>query len=134
VTVKGSVTYVPTFGEVPKNRKFLCYRIGRIDSEILVMGISQYKARITGIVLITSRNSALPTDSHVPGASDETASKVIYGLFNNAVSSPVHEASNKIVIALMMEVASTSERSVNFYQTTRRNNPEAIFILAAART
>jgi hypothetical protein len=28
------------------------------------------------------------------------------------------------VIALMMEVASTSETSVNFYQTTRRNNPE----------
>jgi hypothetical protein len=28
------------------------------------------------------------------------------------------------VIALMMEVASTSETSVNFYQKTRRNNPE----------
>jgi hypothetical protein len=27
-------------------------------------------------------------------------------------------------IALMMEAASTSEMSVNFYQTTRRNNPE----------
>jgi hypothetical protein len=27
-------------------------------------------------------------------------------------------------IALMMEAASTSETSVNFYQTTRRNNPE----------
>jgi hypothetical protein len=27
-------------------------------------------------------------------------------------------------IALMMEAASTSEKSVNFYQTTRRNNPE----------
>jgi hypothetical protein len=27
-------------------------------------------------------------------------------------------------LALMMEVASTSETSVNFYQTTRRNNPE----------
>jgi hypothetical protein len=26
--------------------------------------------------------------------------------------------------ALMMEAASTSETSVNFYQTTRRNNPE----------
>jgi hypothetical protein len=26
-------------------------------------------------------------------------------------------------IALMMEAASTSEMSVNFYQTTRRNNP-----------
>jgi hypothetical protein len=28
------------------------------------------------------------------------------------------------VIALMMEAASTSEMSVNFYQTTRRYNPE----------
>jgi hypothetical protein len=27
-------------------------------------------------------------------------------------------------IALMMEAASTSETSVNFYQTTRRYNPE----------
>jgi hypothetical protein len=27
-------------------------------------------------------------------------------------------------IALMMEAASTSETSVNFYQTTRHNNPE----------
>jgi hypothetical protein len=27
-------------------------------------------------------------------------------------------------IALMLEAASTSETSVNFYQTTRRNNPE----------
>jgi hypothetical protein len=29
-----------------------------------------------------------------------------------------------IIIALMMEAASTSETSVNFYQITRRNNPE----------
>jgi hypothetical protein len=28
-----------------------------------------------------------------------------------------------LAIALLMEVASTSESSVNFYQTTRRNNP-----------
>jgi hypothetical protein len=28
------------------------------------------------------------------------------------------------IIALMMEAASTSETSVNFYQITRRNNPE----------
>jgi hypothetical protein len=28
------------------------------------------------------------------------------------------------LIALMMEAASTSETSVNFYQTTRRKNPE----------
>jgi hypothetical protein len=28
------------------------------------------------------------------------------------------------LIALMMEAASTSETSVNFYQTARRNNPD----------
>jgi hypothetical protein len=28
------------------------------------------------------------------------------------------------MITMMMEAASTSETSVNFYQTTRRNNPE----------
>jgi hypothetical protein len=28
------------------------------------------------------------------------------------------------MIALMMEAASTSETLINFYQTTRRNNPE----------
>jgi hypothetical protein len=28
------------------------------------------------------------------------------------------------IIALIMEAASTSEKSVNFYQTTRRNIPE----------
>jgi hypothetical protein len=29
-----------------------------------------------------------------------------------------------LMIALKMKAASTSETSVNFYQTTRRNNPE----------
>jgi hypothetical protein len=29
-----------------------------------------------------------------------------------------------IIVALMMEAASTSETSVNFYQKTRGNNPE----------
>jgi hypothetical protein len=29
-----------------------------------------------------------------------------------------------MIIALMMEAASTSEMSANVYQTTRRNNPE----------
>jgi hypothetical protein len=39
------------------------------------------------------------------------------------------------IIALMIEAASTSETSVNFYQTMRRNNPEEdIFIFAAVRT
>jgi hypothetical protein len=30
----------------------------------------------------------------------------------------------EVIIALMMEAASTSETLVNFYQTTRHNNPE----------
>jgi hypothetical protein len=38
------------------------------------------------------------------------------------------------LIALMMEAASTSETTVNFCQTTRRNIPEDVFILAAVRT
>jgi hypothetical protein len=38
------------------------------------------------------------------------------------------------VIALMMEAASTSEMSVNFYRTAQRYNPEVIFTLAAMRT
>jgi hypothetical protein len=29
-----------------------------------------------------------------------------------------------LLITLIMEAASTSETSVNFYQTTQRNNPE----------
>jgi hypothetical protein len=37
-------------------------------------------------------------------------------------------------IVLMMEAIISSETSVNFYQTTRRNIPEDIFILAAVRT
>jgi hypothetical protein len=37
-----------------------------------------------------------------------------------------HQGGNvyQTFIALMMEAASTSETSVNFYQTTRHNNPE----------
>jgi hypothetical protein len=38
-------------------------------------------------------------------------------------------------IALMMEAAKTSETMVNFYQTTRRYNPEdSVFVLTAVRT
>jgi hypothetical protein len=36
----------------------------------------------------------------------------------------MHTASIIKAIALMTEAASTSETLVNFYQTTRRNNPE----------
>jgi hypothetical protein len=34
-----------------------------------------------------------------------------------------------MAIVLMMEAASTSETSVNFYQTTRRSNPEDSHLL-----
>jgi hypothetical protein len=34
------------------------------------------------------------------------------------------EAARGLLIALMMEAASTSETSVNFYQTVRHNIPE----------
>jgi hypothetical protein len=33
-----------------------------------------------------------------------------------------------IIIALMMKAASTSETSVNFYQTTQRNIPEDSYL------
>jgi hypothetical protein len=39
----------------------------------------------------------------------------------------------KAMIALMMEAASTSETSVNFHQTTRRNNPEDSHIHTRSR-
>jgi hypothetical protein len=35
-----------------------------------------------------------------------------------------NKESRGLLIALMMEAVSASETSVNFYQTTRRNNPE----------
>jgi phage regulator Rha-like protein len=35
-----------------------------------------------------------------------------------------HDSVIRAIIALMMEAENTSETSVNFYQTTRRNNPE----------
>jgi hypothetical protein len=38
--------------------------------------------------------------------------------------SKVLAAARGLLIALMMEAASTSETSVNFYQTTRLNIPE----------
>jgi hypothetical protein len=37
-----------------------------------------------------------------------------------------------LLIALMMEAASTSETSANLYQTTRRNNPEDSHLQAAS--
>jgi hypothetical protein len=40
------------------------------------------------------------------------------------VSSFLPEDEGRCISALMMEAASTSETSINFYQTTRRNIPE----------
>jgi hypothetical protein len=39
-----------------------------------------------------------------------------------------------VIRAMMMKAASASETSENFYQTTRRNISEDVFILAAVRT
>jgi hypothetical protein len=44
------------------------------------------------------------------------------------VQKPLH-----YIIALMMEAACTSEPSVNFYQTTRRNNPEDNYLHTRGR-
>jgi hypothetical protein len=48
--------------------------------------------------------------------------------------SEVLPASVMRVIALMLEAASTSETSINFYQTARPNNAEGIIILSTKRT
>jgi hypothetical protein len=42
-------------------------------------------------------------------------------------------AARGLLIALMMEAASNSETSVNFYQTTRHNNPEDSHLLHTRR-
>jgi hypothetical protein len=56
---------------------------------------------------------------------------VFWVLHRVVVPAPIIRA----MIALMMKAASTSETSVNFYQTTRRNNQKTdIFILTAVRT
>jgi hypothetical protein len=36
-----------------------------------------------------------------------------------------------MMIALIMEIASAPETSINFYQTTRRNNPEDSHVLSS---
>jgi hypothetical protein len=46
-----------------------------------------------------------------------------------------HQGDDSPLIALMMEVARTSENLVNFYRTTRRYNPEdSLFVLTDVRT
>jgi hypothetical protein len=44
------------------------------------------------------------------------------------VSEVLATAIIRAMIALMMEAASTSETSVNFYQNTRRNIPEGSYL------
>jgi hypothetical protein len=46
----------------------------------------------------------------------------VYRRFRGACC--LHNEGNELLIALMMATASTSETSVNFHQTTQRNNPE----------
>jgi hypothetical protein len=46
----------------------------------------------------------------------------VYRRFRGACC--LHHQSDVSIIALTMNAASTSEMSVNFYQTTGRNNPE----------
>jgi hypothetical protein len=59
---------------------------------------------------------------------------VLRSVFWSKFATVLEVLAASIIRALMMEAASTSEMSVNFYQTTRRNIPEIIFILAAVRT
>jgi hypothetical protein len=59
--------------------------------------------------------------------------RVVWKKFTD-VSAVLTASIIRAIIALMMDEVSTTETSVNFYQTTRRNIPEDIFILAAVRT
>jgi hypothetical protein len=45
-------------------------------------------------------------------------------VFWNVAPCTLEEVYRRLLIDMMMEAASTSETSVNFYQTTRRNIPE----------
>jgi hypothetical protein len=47
---------------------------------------------------------------------------VVYRRYRGACC--LHHQGEEFIIALMMEAASTSETSVNFYQTVRHNIPE----------
>jgi hypothetical protein len=58
-------------------------------------------------------------------------------LFFREVAKLKASGNKSVSIALMMEAASTSETSVNFYQTIWRNNPEDShfhFIMIAVKT
>jgi hypothetical protein len=56
---------------------------------------------------------------HLVGLEVLTAARMKVAVFRDVVPCSLVE-----VITLMMEAASTSGRSVNFYQTVRRYNPE----------
>jgi hypothetical protein len=65
---------------------------------------------------------------------------MVYGfIFEDRSSMPMPKVQllreETALIALMMKAVNISETSVNFYQTTRRNNQKTIiFIFAAVRT
>jgi hypothetical protein len=66
-------------------------------------------------------------------------SLIVYRLYRDACclnqqndEKEVREISACILIALMREAASTFETSVNFYQTTRRKNPQDSHLQLAA--
>jgi hypothetical protein len=56
----------------------------------------------------------------------------VYRRFRGACC--LHQQGVGFIIVLIMEAASTSETSVNFYNAARRNISEDIFILVALRT
>jgi hypothetical protein len=76
----------------------------------------------------------------VQKTTDDTGSKYLWNvgelLSEYTVQQPRRQPSKPHVvmaIAVVMEVASTSETSVNFYQNTRHNNPEDSHLLEKIR-
>jgi hypothetical protein len=69
----------------------------------------------------TRRNN--PEDSHLRTRRRENLKSHLVNLYEETTFATFGN-SKPLLIALMMEAASTSETSVNFYKTIRRNNPE----------
>jgi hypothetical protein len=77
--------------------------------------------------LLPAFSSCLPPAFYIP----ETLLTLKMAVFCAAAPCSLLEVNDvsevlaaSIIIALMTEAANTSQMSVNFYQTTRRNNPE----------
>jgi hypothetical protein len=64
-----------------------------------------------------------PEDSHLRSHRRENLKSYLVNLYGEATHRYFGD-SKPSLIALMMEAARTSETLVNFYQTTRRYNPE----------